>query len=206
MPTSYTSDLHSGKKMTLAAYLMRCARASGKLDRIREYPIDAVIPDRFETYSYYIEQLEKAEANVARIKQWDDTEANRQAKLFYDSKTDLYQGWLNEAAEIRKRYETMLAKVKAWTPPTPEHQEIKEIAIQQLEQSIDSDCQTDHLTAPELSTGAVFKEEALRAARQEVSRYTEWYEEDKKRVKELTEWVKALRQSLAAPSDAPPEA
>ena len=206
MPTSYTSDLHSGKKMTLAAYLMRCARASGKLDRIREYPIDAVIPDRFETYSYYIEQLEKAEANVARIKQWDDTEANRQAKLFYDSKTDLYQGWLNEAAEIRKRYETMLAKVKAWTPPTPKHQKLKEIMIQQLEESIDFDCSTDHLTAPELSTGAVFKEEALRAARQEVSRYTEWYEEDKKRVKELTEWVKALRQSLAAPSDAPPEA
>ena len=100
----------------------------------------------------------------------------------------------------------MLKQLGPVTPPTPEHQEIKEIAIQQLKQSIDSDCQTDHLTAPELSTGAVFKEEALRAARQEVSRYTEWYEEDKKRVKELTEWVKALRQSLAAPSDAPPEA
>ena len=206
MPTNFTYDLYAGNEMTFPEYAMRCARASGMLAGMRDDPIDAVIPDEFEANSYYIEQLEKAEANVARIKQWDDTEANRQAKLFYDSKTDLYQGWLNEAAEIRKRYETMLAKVKAWTPPTPEHQEIKEIAIQQLEQSIDSDCQTDHLTAPELSTGAVFKEEALRAARQEVSRYTEWYEEDKKRVKELTEWVKALRQSLAAPSDAPPEA
>ena len=206
MPTNFTYDLYAGNEMTFPEYAMRCARASGMLAGMRDDPIDAVIPDEFEANSYYIEQLEKARANVARINKWDDAEAGRYAQYIYDRERCRYEEELFNKAALRERYETMLAKVKAWTPPTPEHQEIKEIAIQQLEQSIDSDCQTDHLTAPELSTGAVFKEEALRAARQEVSRYTEWYEEDKKRVKELTEWVKASRQSLAAPSDAPPEA
>ena len=120
MPTSYTSDLHSGKKMTLAAYLMRCARASGKLDRIREYPIDAVIPDRFETYSYYIEQLEKARANVARIKKWDDAEAGRYAQYAYDHERCRYEESLLNMTALRERYEAMLEKAKAARGEAPE--------------------------------------------------------------------------------------
>ena len=206
MPTNFTYDLYAGNEMTFPEYAMRCARASGMLAGMRDDPIDAVIPDEFEANSYYIEQLEKARANVARINKWDDAEAGRYAQYIYDRERCRYEEELFNKAVLRERYEAMLEKARAWTPPTPKHQKLKEIMIQQLEESIDFDCSTDHLTAPVLPTDVAFKEEALRTARQEVSYYTKCCKEDEERAKERTEWIKALRQSLAAPSDAPPEA
>lgn len=199
MPTSSTYGLYAGNEMTFLEYAMRCARDSGM-------HMDAVIPDEFRANSYYIEQLEKARANVARIKKWDDAEAGRYAQYAYDHERCRYEESLLNMTALRERYEAMLEKAKSWTPPTPEHQKIKEFMIQQLEESIDFDCNTDNPIILVLPTGAAFKEEALRAARQKVSYYTKCCKEDKEQAKERTEWIKALRQSLAAPSDAPPEA
>lgn len=206
MPTGYTYDLYDGKNIEFPDFVMKCARAFGALIEIRDDPMDAAIPDKFEASSYHAEQLEKAEADVARIKTWDDTEADRQAWLAYDRAQREYEESLAKRAAMRERYEAMLVQVKAWTPPTSEHQGLKDFMAKQLEESIDFDCGTDCLTVPERLTGAAYKEQRLHSARRNVSYHTEHGEADKKRAEERTAWVRALRQSLTESSDTSVEA
>jgi len=206
MPTGYTSDLYEGKDIEFPDFVMKCARAFGALIEMRDDPMDAAIPDKFEASSYHTEQLEKAEADVARIKAWDDTEADRQAQLAYDRAQREYEESLAKRAAMRERYEAMLAQVKAWTPPTSEHQGLKDFMVKQLEESIDFDCGTDYLTVPERLTGAAYKEQQLHSARWNASYHTEHGEADKKRANERTTWIRALRQSLAESSDTSVEA
>ena len=202
MPTGYTSDLYEGKDIAFPDFVMKCARAFGALIEMRDDPMDATIPDKFEASSYHTDQLEKAVADVARIKAWDDTEADSQSQLAYDRAQREYEGLLAGKAAMRERYETMLAQVKAWTPPTSEHRDLKDFMVKQLEESIRYDCSTDYLPVPECLTGAAYKEQQLHSARRNVTYHTKHVEDDKKRA----EWVTALRQSLKESSDTSVEA
>ena len=206
MPTGYTSDLYEGKDIAFPDFVRKCARAFGALIEMRDDPMDATIPDKFEASSYHTEQLEKAEADVARIKAWDDTEADSQSQLAYDRAQREYEESLANKAAMRERYEAMLAQVKAWTPPTREHQGLKDFMVKQLEESIEHDCSTDYLTVPERLTGAAYKEQQLHSARWNVSYHTEHGEYDKKQAEKRTNWVTALRQSLTESSDTSVEA
>ena len=114
MPTGYTSDLYEGKDIAFPDFVMKCARSFGALIEMRDDPMDAAIPDKFEASSYHTEQLEKAKADVARIKAWDDTEADSQSQLAYDRAQRKYEESLANKAAMRERYEAMLAQVKAW--------------------------------------------------------------------------------------------
>ena len=206
MPTGYTSDLYEGKDIAFPDFVMKCARASDALIDMRDDSMDATIPEKFEASSYHTDQLEKAVADVARIKAWDDTEADSQSQLAYDRAQREYEGLLAGKAAMRERYETMLAQVKAWTPPTSEHRDLKDFMVKQLEESIRYDCSTDYLPVPECLTGAAYKEQRLHSARRNVSYHTEHGEADKKRAEERTAWVRALRQSLTESSDTSVEA
>lgn len=206
MPTGYTFDLYEGNDIAFPDFVMKCARAFGALIEMRDYPMDATIPDKFEASSYHTEQLEKAEADVARIKAWDDTEADSQSQLAYDRAQRKYEESLANKAAMRERYEAMLAQVKAWTPPTREHQGLKDFMVEQLEESIGHDCSTDYLTVPERLTGAAYKEQQLHSARWNAFYHTEHGEADKKRANERTTWIRALRQSLTESSDTSVEA
>lgn len=168
--------------------------------------LDSPVPTEFKPSSYHTEQLEKAEADVARIKAWDDTEADRQAQLAFERATHEYQESQARELAMRERYETMLAKVQAWTPPTQEHRELKNFMVKQLEKSIDFDCNTTYPEVPERLSGAAYKEQQLHSARWQVSYHTEHGEEEIKRAKERTDWVRALRQSLTESSDTTVEA
>lgn len=200
MPTGYTSDLYEGKDIKFPDFVMKCARAFGTLIELRDEPLDAPVPEEFKPSSYHTEQLEKAEAEVTRIKAWDDTEADRQAQLAYEWAVREHEQTLADRAAKRERYEAMLAQVKAWTPPTSEHQGLKDFMVKQLEGSIDFDCGTDYLTVPERLTGAAYKEQQLKSARWRISYHTEHGEDEVKRAAERTTWIRALRQSLAEAS------
>lgn len=206
MATGYTSDLYEGKDIAFPDFVMNCARAFNALIEMRDDPMDATIPYEFEASRYHTEQLKKAEADVARIKAWDDTEADSQSQLAYDRAQREYEESLANKAALRERYEAMLAQVKAWTPPTSEHQGLKDFMLKQLEGSIEHDCSTDYLNVPEHLTGSTYKEQQLHSARWHVSFHTEHREYSKKRAEERTNWVAALRKSLTELSDTSVEA
>ena len=83
MPTGYTLDLYDGKDITFEEFALRCARAFGALISMRDEPIDAPIPERFEPSDYHLKELEKAKKRLKEVKKWNEETAEQEAVRAY---------------------------------------------------------------------------------------------------------------------------
>lgn len=196
--TGFTYDLVE-KKMDFATFVMRCARAFTPLIEMRDDPMDAVIPEKFEPSSYHTDELAKAQKEVARLKKMT-TEQRKRFGLREKNHA------IKSAKECLKTYEAenkilddMLAQANAWTPPTPDHVNLKNFIVQQLTDSRhDLSWTLDSLKKYEATTPLTFFREALTSAKRDIEYHTEHLELDRKGAKFSTDWVQALRKSLAA--------
>jgi hypothetical protein len=195
MPTGYTADLHDGKDVSFPEFVMRCARAFGALVTMRDEPMDASIPDEFKPSNWHIEQLEEARRRLAEIESWDDARAEAEAEKAYQEALRYREDTLVRNAAIRQRYENMLAQVKGWAPPTPDHQGLKDFMIQQLESSIDFDCKYDP-GEPERLSGSEYKAQQIADTQRDIDYHTEEHAKEVERAKQRTDWIRALRDSL----------
>jgi hypothetical protein len=87
----------------------------------------------------------------------------------------------------------MLDKVNAWTPPTPDHQGMKDFMIQQLESSMYDD---KWLSVPQKTSVSEWYREELDRANRAVESARKRLDEEIQRVAERNLWVQALRESL----------
>jgi len=66
MPTGYTAKLmESGQ--TFQDFVMQCARAFGACVMMRDDPMDAPIPERFEPSDYNVKRLAEAKAELVKL-------------------------------------------------------------------------------------------------------------------------------------------
>ena len=195
MPTGYTMDLYEGKEVTFEEFVMKCARAFGALISMKDKPLDAPIPDFLKPSDYHLRELVIAWQRLAEVESWDEEQAKREAERAYQEAVYERDKKIIEQASIRKRYEEMLARVRAWTPPTPDHEELKRFMIEQLEKSIEFDC--SHIPdEPKRLSGAEYKQREIKKALSDIEYHKREYEEEIKRTHERNEWLKALRESL----------
>lgn len=197
MPTGYTSDLYK-HDVSFPDFVMHCAKAFDPFDAFALTRDDSEDDDNVDPFDYLIARIKKNKANADRIEAWSDDEADCEAQLAYEQAVREYKKELSSAATLRERYEAMIVRTKAWTPPTPKHQELKDLMIQQLKYSIRVDCSTEHLVVPRRLSGADYTKQQLAEARSWVSFYIKEHEEAVQQAKEAAEWVNALRQSLLA--------
>lgn len=199
MPTGYTADVQSGKITEFADFAMACARAFGACITMRDDPSSAAIPEEFEPSNYNSKALVDANAklaeleamtlderqaaadaeNAAAVKEWDDRESEREKQ--------------------RGRYETMLAKVEAWTPPTTEHEGMKNFMREQLSESIRFDCGDPYGKRPEPRSTADWYADALARANNDIAYHAKAQAEEIERARKRTKWVADLRTSLLPP-------
>ena len=195
MPTGYTIDLYEGKEVTFEEFVMKCARAFGALISMKDEPLDAPIPERLNPSDYHLRELVIAWQRLAEVESWDEEQAEREAERAYQEAVYEHDKKIIEQASIRERYEEMLNRVRAWTPPTPEHEDLKRFMIEQLEKSIEFDC--GHIPdEPKRLLGAEYKQQEIEKALHDIEYHKREYEDEIKRTHERNEWLKALRESL----------
>lgn len=145
MPTGYTAPIYEGEEnFTFTKFAMRCARNFDALIEMRGEPLDAEIDfDKcFQPSDYYKKALERVEKEYQEF--LDNPPTVEELGKKYDEKVNndfekfLEQRKRKEA--LRERYAAMLEQVKAWKPPTEEHNNLKEFMISQLQESMDYDC------------------------------------------------------------------
>lgn len=145
MPTGYTAPIYEGEEnFTFKKFVMRCARNFGALVEMRGEPLDAEIDfDKlFQPSDYYKKALERVEKEYQEF--LDNPPTEEKLGEEYDKKVNndfekfLEQSKMKEALQVR--YAAMLEQVKAWEPPTKEHNNLKEFMISQLQESMDYDC------------------------------------------------------------------
>ena len=195
MPTAFTMDLYEGKEVTFEQFAMKCAREFDALVTMRDEPLDAPIPEEFKPADFYLKYMEKAKQRLAEVESWSEEQAEQEAEKAYQEAVRERNEIIAKNARIRERYEKMLAKVRAWTPPTPDHMNLKKFMIEQLETSIEGDC-TYVPKKPKRLSGAKYKQQEIAKARNDYRTWKKEYEEEVKRVQKRNEWLRALRESL----------
>lgn len=193
MPTGYTADIAKG--ITFEQYAMSCARAFGALVMMRDEPSDAPIPDAFAPSDYHARAIVEARkklhdlclldgpdllaAHTAAVKEWQDGVDRRE----------------REAQELRQKYEAMLAKAKAYRPPTPDHQKFAEFMVEQIEQSIDFDCKVyrpDRVTDDPIR----WRNLQIEAAKSNIAYHEKEHQKEIERTASRNKWIADLRSSL----------
>lgn len=201
MPTGYTAGVQDGTITTFRDFATKCARAFSVNMLMRDEPSDAPIK-RYEPSPYHKEQIEKARAALYDAERMTETEAAAQLATEIAENGKRLQREIASCALHVSRYETMLAKVKEWTPPTTEHSAFKKFVEEQIEQSIRFDCahSTDYFTYIDRDLRALmpagYRAKLLNEARDAIARHTAEWAEEIKRTDERNAWNNQLFASL----------
>lgn len=195
MPTGYTAEVVDGKITEFPDFAMTCARAFGALITMRDDPIDAPIPEEFEPDGYYAKWVAEGLKELGDVQAMTDGDANQAAVQAYQDARKSRADYLQRQETEAERINAMLAKVRAWTPPTPNHHEMKKFMIEQLTISLPGSYAP---SAPELLDGATWRQRKIDELTKSVAYSKVEREKEIDRAKTRTKWVKDLRASLSA--------
>lgn len=196
MPTGYTADIKDG--IDFKTYAMNCARAFGACVMLREEQGGGDrIPEAFEPSDYHLQAAEKARAEVAALDAMLPAEWERGAAKAYDDAETYRVIRLREKADQKAVYEAMLAKVKAWVPPTRDHAALHEFMRTQIEQSIHFDCGGIYGETPTVRlTGYAWATSQRAKFASDVQYHEREYAAEVDRAAKRTAWVRELRRAL----------
>lgn len=204
MATGYTAKLHDGEPETFKEFVWHCARAFGALVELRD-DFKAPIPKELEPYDYHQKALSRAKEELVEAKKMTLEEAGEKASEFYfEMLRDRYESKVKKT-EIRLRYEARLAEVKAWIPPSSEHQGLKDFMIEQIEKSIDFDCKDySWETDLELESAEDYLARHIAQAEKDIEYHTQHWQEELDRTASRNAWIRELRNSIGNPLTAAP--
>lgn len=198
MPTGYTHSVQEGKTTEFADYALQCARAFGALIMLRDEPSDAPVPKTIEAQTeYYDGRLKESSARLEELEAMTPAQMQEAATEDFNARVAAWHGRRTRKVTEKSRYEAMLEKARAWTPPTTEHAELKSFMEDQLLKSIDFDCR-DSQFDPEPASLAASEWHAKAIA--ECARDVEYATEGRAKEISLADgrnaWLSALRKSL----------
>lgn len=196
MPTGYTAAVADGKITTFKEFALQCARNFGATITMREDPFDTPIPEEFKPSSYYADRLAEAQAELARLRSLSVDQQQKEWRQEHEDTCSRYKRYNEDIAVRQLRYQSMLFEVFQWEPPTPDHVNMKEFMIHQLEESIRFDCSYTY-QMPSLLPRSEWYEEKLAKAKSDVAYAEEEFRKELERVKGQNDWIAALRKSLA---------
>lgn len=133
MPTGYTASVDDGTMVEFRDFALLCARAFGALIEMRDEPLSTALPTEIKPdTSYHDRKIEESRGRLAELTTMtsdDVRDAHETAKSEYRRGKVKY---LSERRLRVKRHQSMIEKVEAWAPPTPDHEEMKKFMLQQL--------------------------------------------------------------------------
>jgi hypothetical protein len=195
MPTEYTATLME-KGQTFPDFVLLCARAMGATIMLRDEPLDAPIPE-FQPSYYNAKQLEESKAELARLLAMTDEE-----KIFFgqskkDAVIERNEKYIADQQAENVRLIEMRDKVKAWQPPTSDHDGLKKFMLEQLEISMNS---VDYHEREIIAAKKLFASDYYNEVVAEVQRHIEYYTEEDRKERERTDarnrWVRELKASI----------
>lgn len=199
MPTAYTAILGETEDMKLKDFALLCARNFGALYCMKDEPLSAPIPERFESDDYYKKELDRVQKEHDDFLAMSDTERKEHLERTYDETVKEYvdraKTLSKEKSILRKRYNNMLYKVVKWNPPTPEHSKLRDFMIDQIHKGLEWDCKEYELRLPDKDEWCDV-ENHINNLKQSLKIAKDCYENDLKATEARNEWLAILRESL----------
>lgn len=196
MPTGYTYPVVEGKITEFPEFAMSCARAFGALISMREEPMDAPVPEEFAPNTdYYDKRIAAGKARLGELLVMTSAEAAAAALAEHEKAIADRDRYLVDKGVEVSRINSMLAKVRAWEPPSPDHAEVKKFMVDQLSISLPGNYVP---TIPSLLDGPAWRSAQIADLDKQIIRDQSERDKEIERAAGRTEWVKKLRASLAA--------
>lgn len=195
MPTGYTSDIYNGKEVSGKEFILKCARSFGALVTMRDDPMDKEIT-KFEPRTYHLDRLKEEQVKLEKYKNMTIDEVQKEIDDSYEKEVKRYYEQLDKYNRLKERYEKTLKEVEGWTPPTDEHVNLKNFAIEQLKESVRFDCDFNHLRYPIKECATEWLDLRIISTEDNIKYHRNKFEEEVKVTNERNEWVNQLKGSL----------
>ena len=201
MPTGYTAGILDGTTKDFNQFAKHCSRAY--IMHLRDEPMDSEYKKR-EVSDYHIKEIEKAKAELKQADSLSDEELIIQEKnRLIDSK----KYHLDREEKIKNdkiKLESFLEKAKSYIPPTEKHQGIADFMIEQIEKTIEFDCNSsyhiDELKTIDSKIEKVnaddIRSEMKVKATKDIAYHTKEHEADVKRCREHNQWYEDFIKNL----------
>ncbi len=196
MPTGYTYCVQTGEVTEFKDFAIRCARAMGALVTMRDERMDAAIPDGFKPSSYHADRLKEAKSKLNRLKAMSHADIDDACAKEHLQALLSWENWQSETLQEKKRYEDMLAKVRAWNPPNSDFAGFRKFMEEQLVDSMEHDLFALTLPKPMQVNNKEWYKNALAMAEKDIEYHQKKMNEETKRAKDRTEWIVTLKKSL----------
>ena len=191
MPTGYTTDIYNGKEVTFKDFALNCARAFGACVMQRDDPAGEK-PKIQPEESYHTKALKK----LGKFKK----PSKKQFKTFIKRLIADNKEIINKKKVLGKAYSEMIEQAAKWTPPTTEHEALKDFMIKQLVESKQWDCGIDHYESEFLSLSVMTYEDYIEEKKQRYINNCKYHEEHLIKnialIKQRNKWIEDLYNSL----------
>ena len=197
MPTGYTANIATDE--SFENFVLGCARAFGACMHQRDNS-SSERPKLREETSYYEEKLPESLAELGYLQSLNDKQQEEYGEEARNENIARIQKSLEEKSALRTKYQEMLNKVDAWTPPSNDHYGLKEFMAKQIVDSINFDCKTDYYVE-ELQKAITKKpidyyNDAVKKAEWNCNYYEAEMLKEEKRIAESNDWIIQLYKSL----------
>ena len=195
MATGYTARIESGA--SFEEFVLGCAG----LD-LHDEPGHAHAHQSALSCDYHLVARKKAVAEFARIKAMTNKECKEAAEKEYLTEEKYKRDAVAKNRSNLEKYSKMLEQVNAWTPPTGDHQNLKDFMIKQIDMSIKYILDFQPLAYCEPMEKPTFsvskwKKKRLTKIAEEIAYRTKAYGEELDSAKKRSLWIQQLFDSLA---------
>lgn len=203
---TYTGYIHTllDHNLSFEQFVWYCARQFGALVEMRDEANTAVIDfDKLLSNSsareYHEPQLTSAIEKLARLKAMSAEERTDYGSAKWEEQIRFYDEMIAHANNERAKLSDMLARVDNWTPPSGEHEKLKEFMVDQISRAIES-CTCEYAQEARANTMAMsaydFYANELWRAEQQVEYHEEELAKSSNDVNGRAQWLKALLASV----------
>jgi len=197
MPTGYTANIEKG--ISFRQFILSCARGMGACIMQRDDPsID--IPKKCEPSDFHSKKIAEAEVTLEEIKSMSDDVANANAAEEYARQLESIESGIRKNNDLKGKYESMLAQVRSWNPPTTEHQGLKDFMVSQITESISFDCggsyYSDRIKKLQSLSAQEWKDKKIKRALHDLDYHQSNYNKELERCRTQNEWIYQLYESL----------
>lgn len=199
MPTGYTCYIFEGMDITPKEYIMKCSRAFGALIEMKDKPLDSPIPEELKPDDYHPRQIEKIKKEIEKVKEEEQqkTQAQKERDYIRDY-SKAYNEWQKSQDDMKameNRYQDMIDKVSKWIPPTPDHENLKKFALNQLIDSKEFDVHYSEFCFP--SKEDYFNSTSkIKDLEWDLEYHEKEYQKEIESCKKANMWLQQLRDSL----------
>ena len=196
MPTGFTAFIEDGDITTAKDFIMLCAREFGATMSMRDEPLSTPIPETLEPETFYQRRLIEEQKRLETVRAMTLEDAEKKMDEDYRSRLESFEKNKKRKEELCKLYDRFTNEVRSWTPPTQDHQKLKEFALDQLRISRPDPSSLDKMKPTKMPADEWLEAE-LDDCIKSVKRYREYAKSEQERNESRNKWISDLRDSLA---------